>query len=60
MVFPTGAHFHGFWVPRAAWGTAMKMATGPVESKGLRSDEAIFMRSGEPKDHEIFAQDDRG
>jgi hypothetical protein len=36
----------------------MKIAGARTENKGLISKEAIFMHSGEPKAHDICAQDD--
>jgi hypothetical protein len=36
----------------------MKMADTFIESKGVSFDEAIFMHSGEPKDHGISARND--
>jgi hypothetical protein len=36
----------------------MKMAEAFIEGKRLNSKYAIFMHGGEPKDHEICAQDD--
>jgi hypothetical protein len=38
---------------------AMKIAGAFIENTRLSSYEAIFMHGGEPKDHEIFAQNDR-
>jgi len=40
MVAPQ-AHFHGFWVPLAAWGTALKMSrlSEPFACHSERSEE---------------------
>jgi hypothetical protein len=36
----------------------MKITAAFIENTRLSSYEAIFMHGGEPKDHEIFAQND--
>jgi hypothetical protein len=36
----------------------MKIAGPFIGNKGVSLNQAIFMHSGEPKAHEIFAQDD--
>jgi len=37
---------------------AMKIADVPVENKRVTEAQAIFMQSGGPKAHDIFAQND--
>jgi hypothetical protein len=37
----------------------MKMARGSIENNWLISNEAIFMQSGEPEDHEICVRNDK-
>jgi hypothetical protein len=44
---------------RARFLAAMKIAAVAIENKGLISNKAIFMHGGEPKDHDIFARNDR-
>lgn len=45
---------------RARSFVALKIAGAFIGNKGVSSNQAVFMRSGEPNAHEICAQHDSG